>query len=178
MMNRARLRSLLAAAALSLAAPLAFALAASAPMALSAFDKNFIDEANAAAHYELAAGRIAANKGSQQAVKDFGSMLVSAHQRAGSELQSLCSAKGVAPASTLPPDKQKVIDKLNQLSGPAFDREFARQTGVKDHEAAIKRFEAASKRVKDGDLKAWIDRTLPHLRQHLEQAKALEKANA
>jgi putative membrane protein len=173
-----RLGSLFAAAALALAAPLVFAQAASAPAALSAFDKNFIDDAVAAGHYEVAAGRIAADKGSQQAVKDFGNMLAAEHQQAGKELQTLASAKGVAPPSELPPDKQKELDRLGKLSGKDFDREFAKKTGVKDHEATIKKFEAASKRVKDADLKAWIDKTLPNLRKHLEHAKSLEKAQA
>jgi putative membrane protein len=180
-MNRTRLPALAAAAALALAAPLAFAQAASAPTAnspaaLAAFDKNFIDDATAAGNYEVAAGKIAADKGSQQAVKDFGNMLVTEHQQAGNELQSLAGKKGVTPPTALPADKQKEIDKLNKLSGKDFDREFAKKTGVQDHEATIKKFETASKRVKDSDLKAWIDKTLPNLRKHLEHAKALEKA--
>jgi putative membrane protein len=126
----------------------------------------------------VAAGKIAADKGSQPAVKDFGNMLVTEHSQAGSELQSLASAKGVTPPTALPSDKQKELDKLSKLSGKDFDREFAKKTGVKDHEATIKKFETASKRVKDSDLKAWIDKTLPNLRKHLEHAKALEKAKA
>ena len=40
----------------------------------------------------------------------------------------------------------------------------------------IRKFEKASKDVKDPQLKAWIDKTLPHLREHLAKAQALPQA--
>ena len=53
------------------------------------------------------------------------------------------------------------------------DREFVRTTGVQDHRAAINAFEQGRRSVTDRDLQAYIDKTLPVLRQHLRDAETL-----
>ena len=45
-----------------------------------------------------------------------------------------------------------------------------RQVGVKDHRKDIMKFEKASGSVTDPELKAWVDKTLPKLREHLAMA--------
>ena len=57
-----------------------------------------------------------------------------------------------------------------------FDRDFVRNVGIKAHEKDIKTFQKASKDVKDADLKAFIDKTLPVLQQHLAAAEKLPQA--
>ncbi|RYY22254.1 MAG: DUF4142 domain-containing protein, partial [Chitinophagaceae bacterium] len=47
---------------------------------------------------------------------------------------------------------------------------------VKDHEKTINLFEEGSRDVKDAELKTFIDQTLPKLRTHLDQAKAIQKS--
>jgi putative membrane protein len=42
------------------------------------------------------------------------------------------------------------------------------------HEEDIKLFESASKTLQDSELKAFIDKTLPTLKEHLAAAKGLE----
>jgi len=45
--------------------------------------------------------------------------------------------------------------------------------GIADHEAAVARFTAAGRDVRDPSLKAWIDKTLPALQAHLQEARQL-----
>ena len=63
---------------------------------------------------------------------------------------------------------------LSGLSGSDFDRAFAKQM-VDDHERTIAKFEAAQNDITDTELRGFIASTLPTLRQHLEQARALNK---
>ena len=51
-----------------------------------------------------------------------------------------------------------------------------REVGIKAHEKDIKLFEKASKDVKDAELKAFVDKTLPQLREHLAAAQKLPQA--
>jgi putative membrane protein len=65
------------------------------------------------------------------------------------------------------------MKKLQSMSGSEFDREFARQA-VKHHQKSVREFEQASQRAEDQQLKAWIDKTLPTLREHLQTAQSLQ----
>ena len=47
---------------------------------------------------------------------------------------------------------------------------------VKDHEEDIDEFKKASDKVKDADVKAFIDNTIPVLQHHLDSIKAIRKA--
>jgi putative membrane protein len=78
------------------------------------------------------------------------------------------------------PDKEKwgerrEMSKLQKMSGAGFDREFA-QHEIKDHEKDIKDFEKASSKLNDPDLKAWAQKQLPVLREHLAMAQKLPGA--
>jgi putative membrane protein len=65
------------------------------------------------------------------------------------------------------------MKKLHGLSGTEFDREFVR-LAVQDHQKDVREFEQASRRVQDQELKSWIDKTLPTLREHLQAAQNLQ----
>ena len=47
---------------------------------------------------------------------------------------------------------------------------------VSDHDKTVTAFEAASSKVKDPDLKAFIDKTLPVLRRHQEHIHEIANA--
>jgi putative membrane protein len=65
------------------------------------------------------------------------------------------------------------MKKLHGLTGTEFDREYVKQA-VKHHQKDVREFEQASKKVQDQELKAWIDKTLPTLREHLQTAQSLQ----
>jgi putative membrane protein len=71
---------------------------------------------------------------------------------------------------------RREIESLAKRTGKEFDQEFVRNVGIKAHEKDIKKFEKARMDVKDAELRAWIDKTLPGLLQHLAQAQKLPQA--
>ena len=139
-------------------------------------DRKFIEEAAGSGMFEVQVAQLAVTKASDTAVKDFASKLVDHHSAANNELVKLANAKGVELPPAPPRNKRRDIEKLGKLSGAEFDREFVREVGIKDHEKDIKDFEKASKDVKDPELKAWVDKTLPTLKQHLASAQQLPGA--
>jgi putative membrane protein len=139
-------------------------------------DRKFIEEAAGSGMFEVQVGQLASTKATDPAVKSFASMLVDEHSAANNELTQLANAKHVELPAAPPRTMRKKVEDLAKKSGAEFDREFVRDVGIKDHEQDIKKFEKASKDVKDPELKAWVDKTLPHLRQHLAAAQKLPQA--
>lgn len=146
---------------------------ASPPSALSAAERSFINEAAGTGLYEVEGGQMAAARASLPAVRAFGTMLVTQHRAAHGELQAVARANGITLPINVEADKRSKLDRLAQLSGAAFDREFVQVVGIADHETAVARFTAAHREVRDPTLRAWIDKALPSLQRHLQEARQL-----
>ena len=127
---------------------------------------------------EVQVSRLATQRASDPAVKQFASMLVTDHTNANDELKAFASAHDVALPAQLPKAMQSQLDRLHKASGADFDRQYAQIVGVKDHREDIARFEKASKDARNPELKAWIDKTLPNLKEHLAAAQRLSPAGA
>lgn len=124
---------------------------------------------------EVKLGQMAQDKGMNQRVKDFGAMMVKDHTAAGDELKTLAGQKNVTLPATVGNDHQKKIDDLNKKSGKDFDKAYI-DAMVDGHQATVNDFEKCSKNEKDADVKAWVDKTLPTLKMHLDSARAIKKA--
>ena len=89
--------------------------------------------------------------------------------KAGMEVK-IANARGVELPAAPPRALRRDIEKLGKRNGAEFDREYVREVGIKAHEKDIKLFQKASKDVKDAELKAFVDKTLPTLQEHLAAA--------
>ncbi|HEY0368092.1 MAG TPA: DUF4142 domain-containing protein [Chthoniobacterales bacterium] len=156
--------SLFAAAAIS---------AAPAKESAGGSDAAFVAKAANGGMTEVELGKIAADKGQNQAVKDFGSRMVTDHSKANDQLKSIASKLGASVPDKADAKHQAVIDRFMKMqAGAAFDKAYASNM-VKDHEEDVAEFQKASKQVKDADLKNFINDTLPVLKEHLAMAKKL-----
>jgi putative membrane protein len=144
--------------------------AASGAAALSHGDKKFIEDAAAGGMAEVELGKLAEQRASNPQVKQFGSRMVQDHGKAGEELKSLASSKGVQLPAALPKNLQAEVDKMGKLTGADFDKAYMKHM-VDDHKHDVSMFEKESKSGQDSDLKAWAGKTLPTLREHLQLAQ-------
>jgi len=144
---------------------------------LARADRKFIEDAAEGGMMEVQVGQLAQSKATDPNVKNFGETLVKDHTKANNELVQLANSKHVELPAGPSHGERRDIEKMGKLSGQDFDKKFVAM-GVKDHEKDIKKFEKASGKVKDPELKAWIDKTLPTLREHLAMAQKLEKGDA
>jgi putative membrane protein len=151
---------------------------AAAPQALDAGDRKFVTEAAAGGMFEVQVSKLAADKASDPAVKTFAAMLMTDHSNANDELKAFASAHNLTLPASLPKDLQAQIDKLQKASGEDFDKQYAQTVGIKDHRQDIARFEKASSEAKNPELKAWVDKTLPTLKEHLAAAQKLPQNGA
>jgi putative membrane protein len=124
---------------------------------------------------EVKLGQLAAEKGTNQSVKDFGQTMVTDHTKANNELMRIAGTKGITLPSSLDSKDQSTYDKLSKLSGAEFDREYISDM-IKDHKTDISEFEKESKSGGDADLKNFATTTLPTLKHHLEMAESAQTA--
>ena len=139
-------------------------------------DRRFMMKAAGSGMFEVQVGQLAASKASEPEVKSFAGILVDQHQKANDELTKIANAKGVELPAAPPRAMRKDIENLGKKQGQEFDQQLVGEVGIKAHEKDIKSFEKAQKDVKDPELKAFVDKTLPVLKEHLAQARKLPQA--
>ena len=79
---------------------------------------------------------------------------------------------GVTPTSDGSPADGILLSELRGLSGAEFDAAYLEQQ-VRAHEGAITVFTLSQGVLEDPGLAAFAERTLPVLREQLEEARAL-----
>jgi putative membrane protein len=135
-----------------------------------ASDQHFVTKAAQGGLAEVELGQLAASKGSNDAVKQFGQKMVDDHGKANDELKSVAQQKNI----TLPtePDAKAKSEKarLEKLSGAEFDKAYMAHM-VKDHKKDVAEFQKESTSGKDSDVKQWAGKTLPTLQSHLQMAQ-------
>jgi putative membrane protein len=137
-------------------------------------DSRFVMQAAEGGMMEVAKGKVAAQKGAHEGVKQFGQKMVDDHTKAGDELKSIASGKNITlPGETPKPPMQAMLAKLEKLDGAAFDRAYV-DDQIRDHEKTIALFEREAKTGKDPELKAFAEKTLPTLKEHLTAVRDLK----
>jgi len=138
-------------------------------------DEAFVKKAAEGGMAEVELGKLATQKASNDAVKQFGQRMVDDHSKAGDELKKLAQDKSITLPTSINAKDKAEMDRLSKLSGEAFDRAYMRAM-VMDHRTDVNEFRTESKSGKDADVKAWAGKTLPTLEQHLKQAEDANKA--
>ena len=135
---------------------------------------DFIQKAAMSDMYEVEAGKIATQKGQTAPVKGFAEMMVDAHSKTTEELKGIIASEkiNVDLPTKLDAKHQKLIDDLNTASSADFDSTYAKQQ-VDGHQEAVDLFNSYAKKGNNAALKAFAQKTLPVIQQHLDAAKKL-----
>jgi putative membrane protein len=137
-------------------------------------DSSFATQAAAGGMAEVKMGRLAADKGSNDAVKAFGQRMVTDHSKAGDQLRDAAAKEGVTLPTDIGKADQREYDKLSKLSGKDFDQAYA-QAMVTDHVNDVAEFKKEATSGGDPSLKQFAADTLPTLQDHLKQAKEMAR---
>ena len=137
-------------------------------------DRAFMADAAVGGLFEVAAGKLAAERGSDSGVKDFGKMLMDDHGAANKALNELAAARSITLPSRLPKNQQSTLRRLARAPAGKFDRQFVQQIGIEDHERDIRKFEDAARTARDPEVKAFAEKSLPTLRKHHAEAQRLK----
>ncbi len=129
----------------------------------------FLKDAAASTRFETDASRIALAKSSHAGVRSIATGLLEHHRTADITLQQMLRMRNMAPPM-LTNEQRKALNRLGKINGNKFDREYLDQVARRSAQENIAAFERASTVVRDPMLKAWIDRSLPTLRDQLSTA--------
>lgn len=144
---------------------------------LGGADQEVVMELHHANQKEVAAARMAQERASSAAVKDYAASLVEEHSAADDKLVGLARRKGMSeeklrrPYDALPHGSLAGA-KMRALNGAAFDREFTTRM-ISDHQKTIDQVRVSRGLVKDPELRALLDELLPKLQRHHARAHAL-----
>jgi putative membrane protein len=175
--NTARDQAAAAAAADTAAARRNAASAAAAKGGLS--DSNIVailDEANKA---DSAAGALALKKAARPDVKAFAKLMMSEHHTLRAAGVELAKQLNVAPK---PPEHDPLAGYVRNEAatlqktpkGPEFDRVYI-DNEVSVHQAVLDFANMARVTTRTPELRALIEKAVPVIRKHLEQAESIQK---
>jgi putative membrane protein len=135
-------------------------------------DHKFAMEAAMGGMMEVELGRLAAEKGASDEVRQFGQRMVDDHTKANEDLMQVASGKGMMLPAEVGAKHRAEMQKLSSLAGERFDREYVKMM-VKDHRKDVGEFQKEAARGTDPDLKSFAARTLPTLQQHLQMIQRI-----
>src|SRR5262249_35844689 len=144
--------------------------AAATTAGIASSDSSFLRKAAEGGIAEVALGNLAKEKASDPAVKEFAQKMIDDHSKANVELKAVASQKGVAVPAGADSKSKKELDKLSKLSGSEFDRAYMKLM-VSDHQKDVAEFNKEVQSATDSDVKAFVEKTLPTLQQHLQMAR-------
>ena len=158
----------------------------------------FAEHATIAGNAEVELGKLASQRAQSPDVKQFAQMMVRDHSKAGSELKQAISAHNVNPPAGLDAKHQQLMDRLKQLNGAEFDREYmkamvdghmevknmladrADNAGARTHGGANPTGTGGTKPTTadnaslDAAVNQWASKTLPTVEQHLQKAQQIQ----
>ena len=135
-------------------------------------ERIFLQKAAEGGTAEVQLGKLAVEKASADDVKAFGQKMVDDHTQLNNQMAPLAESKGVALPRKMGKADQAEYDKLANLSGEAFDKEYIAYM-VKDHHADLREFRMAATNTNDPDMKVALDKAAKVIREHMVLADKL-----
>jgi len=137
-------------------------------------DEVFVAQTTRNGRAEVEISKMALTKSVLPDVKLVAQRIVDDHTKMNAELAVIASAKKMILPDDPAQKDNATVDRLEKLTGEAFDRMYITQT-IADHVRTIDAFKEYGEKGTDAVLKAWAAKTLPSLQQHLEMAREAEK---
>ena len=147
-------------------------IAAPAALQLGAEDATFLQRAARDGMAEVELAELAQSKATNADVKALAAKIKNDHTNANEELKTLAAKKNVTLPSGPDQTQNSEKDRFSKMD-TSFDRNYV-SAMVTDHRRAVATFTARTKST-DADVKAFAEKTLPALKEHLQRAEALQK---
>ncbi|WP_192804969.1 DUF4142 domain-containing protein [Noviherbaspirillum aerium] len=123
---------------------------------------------------EIEVGKMALEKSQNEQLRKFAQRLIDDHTKANKELETLAKSKGASLPNETDIQHKAIATALQALSGETFDNQFIQRVGVGDHQRTHELLQKTQKTAKDKDLRAYAQKTMKVVAQHLAAAKKME----
>lgn len=134
---------------------------------------DFVHEAAISDMFEIQSSKLALDR-TTGPTKTFAARMIADHSKTTDQLKTAAMMAKVDVPTKMDDAHQKMFDKLGELKGDDFAKEYHsdQDSGHKD---AVSLFTRYSKGGDNPELKAWAGKTLPDLEGHLKMAQDLDK---
>lgn len=124
---------------------------------------------------EVELGQLAQQLASNTEVKQFAARMVADHTKANNELKQVAASAQIALPEKTDAVHNALKQRLSQLKGDAFDRDYM-DVMVQDHHAAVALFQGEATNGSTPAVKGFAQKTLPTIQEHLKMAQQIAKA--
>jgi putative membrane protein len=155
------------------------AVASNVTSTLSPVDYNFVAQANLGAPFQIDSGRIAEQKATTANIRGYAHLMVVTHIPVVGDLNAILQRKRITapPETLLQGAYDAMIASLKANTGRGLDRDYVEgQVDYQKGNAALFRYEIQF--GADPELRAFAQRTLPKIEDHLQRALKLAKGDA
>lgn len=150
----------------------------SAAPAAALTDPNIVYILDNANMLDSAAGSIAATKGTNSEVRDFGKRMMRDHHQLRQQGQDLAKKLNVTPAAPANDNSKADYDKtMSLLNGAAKGKDFDKayiDNEVTYHKAVLETATAAMNAAQNAELKNLIQKAAPAIQAHLDMAQSIQ----
>ena len=141
--------------------------------ALPLEDRQFITRALNLSEAEIEAGRLAMQKASDPAIKEFSQRLATEHEKLRATLRQLAETNGITvDPQTSRPAWQGELQRIEGLSGLDFDREYMRWQ-LQTHLATVGLYQVQASNTPQMELARFAITRLAEIQRLFDQAKQL-----
>ncbi len=140
---------------------------------IPAADKDFMLNAASGGIAEVEMARVALEKSTSPAVKEFAQHMINDHTKANDELRSIATAKGVTLSDTPNATHKALVDKISSTPSSDFDKTYIQESGINAHREMQTLFRNESTSGLDPEIKAFATKTLPTVEMHLKESERI-----
>jgi putative membrane protein len=121
---------------------------------------------------EIALGRLAMERATSEAIRDFGRRMVANHTAIQVILAKLAAREGVELPTTLDPAAEARVVAFSELQGVAFDKAYMMLMAER-HKEALARFQWQYDHCEDAEVKPFAVQTTPIMGTHARMAEQI-----
>jgi putative membrane protein len=147
-----------------------------ARQALSEQDLTFVEKAALGSRFEIEASTVARNTSSDARIDQIAERLIADHQKASAELTQIVQPLDAPIPAQLDDQRRQKLSQLQQSSGE-IERAYLTAM-VESHQESVRLFEQQAQQGQNLELKAFAQKTVPVLREHLQMVQMLQSAPA
>ena len=137
-------------------------------------DKAFLKQASQSDYDEIRLSTLAAGKTSNPAVNAFANKMITDHTKLEQQMKPFANRWGLGPVKHLDAVHQVIYEKLNGLTGDAFDKAYIRAMD-KDHHQALAAFQAELQTTNLPEFKQAVAQGEKVIEQHTQMADQLDR---
>jgi putative membrane protein len=133
---------------------------------------DFVVEVANSSMLELELSKIAEQRASDPQVKQLAQKIVNDHKKMNQDLKSIAQSNNITIPQGLGQDMQQTYERISQLQGKEFDKEYLKEM-ESQHEESIKKFEEMANNEQASELSSFASNHLSALRNHQQNAEQL-----